>query len=187
MYLRCDHLKDANTRQVVLETEYDNASSLALYERLGFFREKRLTRFYSNGKDASVLLHMACATLTRLRFRLVLPFPGHPYLLEETGEEAELGREMVGMGPEELYDTYRYADDARPLPQLHNDTSDDPGRADTFPDVGRLRLDDWWDDGRPHGSPWSGAASGDTGRTDGWPVHAPPPPPIPPRQLPYYT
>lgn len=45
----------ADARQVVLETEYDNASSLALYERLGFFREKRLTRFYSNGKDASGL------------------------------------------------------------------------------------------------------------------------------------
>jgi ribosomal protein S18 acetylase RimI-like enzyme len=38
--------------QIVLETEYDNAASLSLYEHLGFFREKRLYRFYSNGKDA---------------------------------------------------------------------------------------------------------------------------------------
>lgn len=40
------------TRQIVLETEHDNAVSLALYGSLGFLREKRLARFYSNGKDA---------------------------------------------------------------------------------------------------------------------------------------
>jgi peptide alpha-N-acetyltransferase len=40
------------TVQVVIETESDNSSSLALYERLGFTRDKRLHRFYSNGKDA---------------------------------------------------------------------------------------------------------------------------------------
>ena len=44
--------------QVVLETEYDNSAALSLYESLGFIREKRLYRFYLNGKDA---------------FRLVLP------------------------------------------------------------------------------------------------------------------
>jgi peptide alpha-N-acetyltransferase len=42
----------------VLETEFDNAPALALYGALGFMREKRLFRFYLNGKDA---------------FRLVLP------------------------------------------------------------------------------------------------------------------
>lgn len=36
----------------MLETEHDNAVSLALYGSLGFLREKRLARFYSNGKDA---------------------------------------------------------------------------------------------------------------------------------------
>lgn len=36
------------TLQIVLETEYDNVASLALYERLGFLREKRLHRFYLN-------------------------------------------------------------------------------------------------------------------------------------------
>lgn len=46
--------------QVVLETEYDNAAALSLYESLGFIREKRLFRFYLNGKDA---------------FRLVLEMP----------------------------------------------------------------------------------------------------------------
>ncbi|VDB90296.1 unnamed protein product [Peniophora sp. CBMAI 1063] len=44
--------------QVALETEYDNGAALALYSSLGFIREKRLHRFYLNGKDA---------------FRLVLP------------------------------------------------------------------------------------------------------------------
>ena len=39
-------------RQVVLETEFDNAAALSLYESLGFIREKRLYRFYLNGKDA---------------------------------------------------------------------------------------------------------------------------------------
>ena len=48
------------TVQVVLETEYDNAAALSLYESLGFIREKRLFRFYLNGKDA---------------FRLVLVVP----------------------------------------------------------------------------------------------------------------
>jgi peptide alpha-N-acetyltransferase len=43
---------DEERGQVVLETEYDNLSSLSLYDGLGFLREKRLHRFYSNGKDA---------------------------------------------------------------------------------------------------------------------------------------
>ncbi|KAF8961615.1 hypothetical protein BDZ97DRAFT_1905481 [Flammula alnicola] len=45
---------------IVLETEYDNFAALSLYESLGFIREKRLYRFYLNGKDA---------------FRLVLAMP----------------------------------------------------------------------------------------------------------------
>ena len=44
----------------MLETEFDNAAALSLYESLGFIREKRLFRFYLNGKDA---------------FRLVLVVP----------------------------------------------------------------------------------------------------------------
>ena len=44
----------------MLETEYDNFAALSLYESLGFIREKRLYRFYLNGKDA---------------FRLVLAVP----------------------------------------------------------------------------------------------------------------
>jgi len=38
--------------QVVLETEFDNAVALAFYASMGFMREKRLFRFYMNGKDA---------------------------------------------------------------------------------------------------------------------------------------
>jgi peptide alpha-N-acetyltransferase len=61
--------------EVVLETEYDNESALRFYEKLGFVREKRLYRFYLNGKDA---------------FRLVLPLPSYiidsiPTIPEGTG------------------------------------------------------------------------------------------------------
>ena len=48
----------------MLETEYDNFAALSLYESLGFIREKRLHRFYLNGKDA---------------FRLVLVVPQAEY------------------------------------------------------------------------------------------------------------
>lgn len=47
-------------QEIVLETEADNKVALGLYEGLGFVREKRLHRFYLNGKDS---------------FRLVLPVP----------------------------------------------------------------------------------------------------------------
>ncbi|KAK8849377.1 hypothetical protein IAR55_004709 [Kwoniella newhampshirensis] len=69
--------------EVVLETEYDNAPSLSLYDRLGFLREKRLHRFYSNGKDA---------------FRLILPFDTDPPAPPETPDEADQGRWDVGAG-----------------------------------------------------------------------------------------
>ncbi len=39
-----------------METEYDNHAALSLYESLGFIREKRLYRFYLNGKDAFRLI-----------------------------------------------------------------------------------------------------------------------------------
>ncbi|THG93608.1 hypothetical protein EW145_g8331 [Phellinidium pouzarii] len=58
-----DAMKENGVEQVVLETEYDNAAALSLYESLGFIREKRLYRFYMNGKDA---------------FRLILAVPPLP-------------------------------------------------------------------------------------------------------------
>ncbi|EJF60132.1 acyl-CoA N-acyltransferase [Dichomitus squalens LYAD-421 SS1] len=53
-------MKKHGVEEVVLETEYDNSAALSLYESLGFIRQKRLYRFYLNGKDA---------------FRLVLVIP----------------------------------------------------------------------------------------------------------------
>lgn len=50
--LAIDRMEAAGADEIVLETEFDNGPSLALYEALGFVREKRLHRFYSNGKDA---------------------------------------------------------------------------------------------------------------------------------------
>ncbi len=57
-------------RQIALETEFDNAPALALYTSLGFVPEKRLHRFYLNGKDA---------------FRLVLPLGGAKDAVSATG------------------------------------------------------------------------------------------------------
>ncbi|KAF8154018.1 acyl-CoA N-acyltransferase [Crassisporium funariophilum] len=45
-------MKEDGVDEIVLETEYDNFAALSLYESLGFIREKRLHRFYLNGKDA---------------------------------------------------------------------------------------------------------------------------------------
>jgi peptide alpha-N-acetyltransferase len=38
--------------EVALEAEVTNAGALALYEKLGFLRDKRLQRYYLNGNDA---------------------------------------------------------------------------------------------------------------------------------------
>ncbi|KAJ9478327.1 N-alpha-acetyltransferase 30 [Pseudozyma hubeiensis] len=55
-----EEMVSMGAQEVVLETEADNEKALGLYEGLGFVREKRLHRFYLNGKDS---------------FRLVLPIP----------------------------------------------------------------------------------------------------------------
>lgn len=38
--------------EIVLETEETNTSAMRLYERLGFFRSKKLHRYYLNGNSA---------------------------------------------------------------------------------------------------------------------------------------
>ena len=38
--------------QAVLEAEASNTNAIALYESLGFFRDKRLEKYYLNGGDA---------------------------------------------------------------------------------------------------------------------------------------
>ncbi|KAI9507930.1 acyl-CoA N-acyltransferase [Russula earlei] len=54
-------MRSSGAQEIALETEFDNVPALALYTSLGFLPEKRLHRFYLNGKDA---------------FRLVLPLSG---------------------------------------------------------------------------------------------------------------
>ncbi|KAF5326352.1 hypothetical protein D9611_000926 [Ephemerocybe angulata] len=56
-------MKQGGVSEIMLETEFDNYAALSLYESLGFIREKRLYRFYLNGKDA---------------FRLILVVPPPP-------------------------------------------------------------------------------------------------------------
>ncbi|WRT63246.1 uncharacterized protein IL334_000149 [Kwoniella shivajii] len=82
--LAIKEMAQRGANEVVLETEFDNAPSLSLYDRLGFLREKRLHRFYSNHKDA---------------FRLILPIETDPPARQETESEAEEGRWNVGAGP----------------------------------------------------------------------------------------
>jgi len=47
-----ERMRAMSCDEVVLETELSNASALALYEGLGFTRDKRLSRYYLNGGDA---------------------------------------------------------------------------------------------------------------------------------------
>lgn len=47
-----DHPSRESVDEIVLETEADNTAALAFYAKMGFVREKRLHRFYLNGKDA---------------------------------------------------------------------------------------------------------------------------------------
>lgn len=47
-----DHPSRQPVDEIVLETEADNDAALAFYAKMGFVREKRLYRFYLNGKDA---------------------------------------------------------------------------------------------------------------------------------------
>ncbi|KAJ3126414.1 N-alpha-acetyltransferase 30 [Nowakowskiella sp. JEL0407] len=48
----CLAMKENNADEVVLETEYTNKAALALYDSIGFIRDKRLARYYLNGADA---------------------------------------------------------------------------------------------------------------------------------------
>ncbi|KAJ2827846.1 N-alpha-acetyltransferase mak3 [Coemansia erecta] len=45
-------MREMGADEVTLEAETDNTGALALYERLGFIREKRLYRYYMSGTDA---------------------------------------------------------------------------------------------------------------------------------------
>ncbi|KKA28008.1 hypothetical protein TD95_004845 [Thielaviopsis punctulata] len=45
-------MADRNADEIVLETEETNKPAIQLYERLGFFRSKKLHRYYLNGNSA---------------------------------------------------------------------------------------------------------------------------------------
>ena len=47
-----DAMAERGADEVVLETEEANSSAISLYERLGFFRSKKLHRYYLNGNSA---------------------------------------------------------------------------------------------------------------------------------------
>ncbi|KAF8326062.1 acyl-CoA N-acyltransferase [Cantharellus anzutake] len=81
-----DAMKANSAQEVVLETEVDNATALSFYERMGFMREKRLFRFYMNGKDA---------------FRLVLPLESEdPSGTQQSSHLSHIDSSSVPPGPE---------------------------------------------------------------------------------------
>ena len=45
-------MRDKGADEIVLETEVTNTGAMALYQRLGFSRDKKLLRYYLNGVDA---------------------------------------------------------------------------------------------------------------------------------------
>ncbi|KAJ7353558.1 acyl-CoA N-acyltransferase [Mycena albidolilacea] len=94
-----DAMKEDGVEEIVLETEYDNSAALSLYESLGFIREKRLYRFYLNGKDA---------------FRLVLTVP--PTYSDDgsdtTGSSPDSGVSSMSSGRHRMYRTIRVSHDS---------------------------------------------------------------------------
>jgi peptide alpha-N-acetyltransferase len=95
----CLSARVLTSRQIVLETEYDNSAALSLYESLGFIREKRLYRFYLNGKDA---------------FRLVLTVP--PTYSDDgsdtTGSSPDSGVSSLSSVRHRMYRTIRVSHDS---------------------------------------------------------------------------
>lgn len=66
-------MREKGADEVMLETEVTNTAAVRLYENRGFFREKRLYRFYLNGNDA---------------FRLILPLiPISPPTFKSTSSQ----------------------------------------------------------------------------------------------------
>lgn len=87
LHLSIEEMKRQGADEVVLETEADNEKSLGLYERMGFWREKRLWRFYLNVSLLVLLLllfvRLELTGMTKLlqgkdAFRLILPLKPPP-------------------------------------------------------------------------------------------------------------
>jgi hypothetical protein len=103
LFIACPILESLLTplSQIVLETEVDNAPALGLYASLGFIREKRLYRFYMNGKDA---------------FRLVLPV-----IPDESGPSVEIT--ISSTAPISVPTHIKFPKDAAPMATLETPPS----------------------------------------------------------------
>lgn len=77
----------------MLETEFDNAAALSLYESLGFIREKRLFRFYLNGKDAFRLV-LVVTPIRQDDDKALESDPDSPLMESAPLQEAKLSRPM---------------------------------------------------------------------------------------------
>ncbi|KAH8988999.1 acyl-CoA N-acyltransferase [Lactarius hatsudake] len=106
-------MQASGAQEIALETEFDNAPALALYTSLGFVPEKRLHRFYLNGKDA---------------FRLVLPLAPHKRLPASPASSASSSASSLlpasadggSSAPDDEYDDSSddYAEDTAKLVRL---------------------------------------------------------------------
>jgi len=79
--LALEEMQRLNCFEAVLETELTNKAAMQLYENLGFYRDKRLSKYYLNGGDA---------------FRLKLWFkdPLHELLEQLQAEKEELMKDQ---------------------------------------------------------------------------------------------
>jgi len=104
-------MQAGGAQEIALETEFDNVAALGLYTSLGFVPEKRLHRFYLNGKDAFRLVLQLCgsedaATAVpgnseqhKRRLPVLLPPPGSSDDDDDDSSD-DAGRSVAaGMGP----------------------------------------------------------------------------------------
>jgi len=126
-------MQDSGAQEIALETEFDNVPALGLYTSLGFVPEKRLHRFYLNGKDAFRLVLPLGGTECPAAASLAVTVPGNTELKRrpialppppgtfdddddnDADQSATFGRVIAPRSPSSSADDEDYAEDAAKL------------------------------------------------------------------------